>query len=829
MKRLWIILPITLLLLASAPDVMAQELCSEIEQAFTLPEAAPFNEGDWLLSWGTSTVEPDPDEDIDDDGFRVYGTSGDGFNQQVNLRWNFIGTATITELSGDIIAASTDVAQIVIIICYTTLCDEGTISVDYELDISGIQEDPFHYFSDTEYTDVVGIIVSMQCGGISGNCEIDNVVIEGVIEACVFRPVHEDDQVDEAASGDLYVITTNAGVRVYAIDDAVVQTVLHNADGYFVRLLVNGTTQIIYSKLSATFAEPGDTIQGGCVLGYVSQAGPEAQVDTGQVAYQHDSDLGDWHDYPESLSTTPCGQETTNCLNTNPEMNTDEAGWLTRFNSGGSFNQGDDSVKSLVGAGMLYQPGLAVDFSATYFVTLIVALQPPATDGEIRVWFGGTETRLPIHTLGPEFVTLTTLGFSTAFEGTSEFRIYNSSSNSPTIRVTFACLHVGDAVIAPPSCYFEDALLNSDSFETEGGATFETGLLGQGQYTLEPGDAIRAPVHIEGFSDADADFTLAITGAGSDGEAEITASIVDSDTDDELQAIGSYTFPLLLWATFNRQFTVDQAESLDGDLYIENTGAETVLIGSICLSSNAGVWPGYDNADAGNHDILAVDCQECQFPESLVDVVAWLNWLGCMINYLIRCLLYSVVNNIWATVSAVLSGLGLLGLWLGRAIVIVATWAWAAAGRLLAALVSSLIPIVNAVLAWLFTQPFFLTILDAISIVGLWLAAIFDFITLVRNFIVLAFNYGIAILLIVVNTYSAFYAAVSSPATYHIFPDCTDPGGALYDMCLGFDIMAFIFDQLPMALVFLGLLGALILMAQFGRVLELIGDLAENL
>ena len=820
MKRVLIAIALVaaLLLMAAPEHVSAQETCETFDQPFNIPENFPLDGDAWVI---THQVNGGLVEDsLEDDGFET--ATSFGTDNAVTFTLTPAVPMTITHVAADILDSVNDGYLVAVTACY----DEACTSSDNIILQSG--DTPDDILSDVEYTGIVKLQIGLAAEGVGG-VRLDNLVIDGVLEACPYRPVHEDDQVDEDSSGDLYVITTNAGVRVYAIDDAVVDTVLHNADGYFVRLLINGATPVIYSKLSATFAEIGDEIDGGCVLGYVSQAGPEAQVDTGQFAYQHNPNLGDWHDYTESLSTIPCGQEEANCINANPEMNTDEPGWLTRFNSGGSYNQGDDSLRSLVGAGMLYQPDIVADFEATYFVTVVVALQPPATDGEIRVWFAGTETRLPIHTVGPEFVTITTLGFSTGFAGPSEFRIYNANSNSPTVRITFACLHLGDAIIAPPRCYFEDNGLSDDSFETEGGATHGAGLVGTGQYTIPVGGVIRSPVNLAAFVDADTDFTLFIQGSGSGGAGELTASIVDPDTDDELAAIGEYTYLPLVPTNPSNTFTVDASDTLDGDLYIENTGSQTVIVESVCLTSNAGVWPGYDNSDAANHDLLPTNCEECAIPESLVDVVAWLNWLGCILRYLIFCLLYTLVNNIWATASAILSGVGLFGLWLGRAISLIATWALGAGGRLLATLLSSLIPIVNAVLAWLFAQPFFRTFLDAISIVGLWIAAVWSYIGLMLDFIVTVFNYGVAILSIIANTYSAFYTALNSPASYHIIPDCSDTGAPLYHLCLVFDILIFFFEQVPMALVFMGLLAVLIMLAQFGRVLDLIGTIADAL
>lgn len=791
MKRLAIILIIVAAALTlSAPGRAAAqgESCELFEQPFSIPDAFPVDSDDWVELVQSNTVYGTLVE-RHTDGFTQTGTTG--LNNGSGLRLVLPVSATITHVEAVLDGSNTFNG-------YVGLCEDvdcsGTVTY-----YGGIVSQPYVIDEDIEIENVVAIELFASAAGVSSSSSIEDLIIEGILQACPYRPVHEDEQVDEASSGDLYVITTDAGARVYAIDDAVVQTVTHNADGYFVRLLINGATPVIYSKLSATFAEIGDTIEGGCVLGYVSQAGPEAQVNTGQFAYQHDSNLGDWHDYIESFSTTPCGQDESNCINANPEMNTDQPGWLTRFNSGGSFNQGDDSLKSIVGAGMLYQP-LTADFDATYFVTVVVALQPPATDGEIRVWFGGTESRMPIHTFGPEFVTITTLGFSTAFAGETELRLYNANSNSPTIRVTFACLHLGDAIIAPPPCYFEDAAINTDSFETEGGATFETGFLGQGsQYSLPPGGVIRSPVHLEATTDADSDFTLAIVTSGPDGPTELTASIVDSDTDDELQAIGTYNVSGLLWSNpMKRVFTLSASTALDGDLYIENTGDEDALIGSICLSSDSGYWPGYDNADAADHTLLELDCTECNFPESLIDVVAWVNWLGCVFNYLIRCLLYGLVNDIWNTALAIVSGIGLFGRWLGRAISIIATWAWLAAGRFLATLISSAIPIINAIMAWILGLPFVQDLLDSASIVGIWIEGVIQFVTAVINLFAAAVRFIGVLVTLVGQAWGAFITGLSASSEIAIvLPDCTDSGSFLYDACLLLDVLNFVTTEVP--------------------------------
>jgi hypothetical protein len=820
MKRLPILIAIiAAALLFGVTRVYADDTCSDLEQAFTVPDAFPLNGDDWLITEETNgTVSA-----VVEDGYAATGSNGGGAFNGVFFDLVLPVPATITHAEftiSDTIGFATGIMTV----CYDLLCTE-TDTVISQINAGtpyDAESDP-----DLEYEDVLVIKLQVVGGGAS-TAIMSDLIIEGVLGACLYRPVRTDDTVADVTDGLFSTLATTAGARTFAIDDGTIVAIYHESTGYRVILVVNDVDPVQYSNLEVVFASIGDVVEGGCVLGYAGPPPPGELDGLGYIKYQHDADLTDWHDYGESLSNTPCNQNS-NCLNVNPEFNDNNTGWLTRFAIADSLNSGEDSIIMLPPGGQIYQPGFQVDMGDTYYITLAIGVAGIQTHGSVNVWIGGTEATLPINVTDNEFITVTTLGLSPAWNGESELRIHNSDNNNSTLKITFACLHLGDAVIAPPACYFEDEDLTTDSFETEGGATFEDSIFGIGRYSIPAGGAIRSPVDISAFADADTDFTLRVTAAAPDGETDVTASIVDTGTEDEIQAIGNYAYASLLWADISRTFTVPDSTHLVGDLYIENTGDETVLISALCLSSDTGVWPGYENPDYANSNLLPITCTACTFPESLIDVVAWLNWLGCVLNYLIYCLLYTLVNNIWSTIIAVGTGLGLLGRWLSAAITVVAIWAWSAAGRLLAALIGSLIPIVNAILAWLFAQPFFQTILDAISIVGLWLDAVFDFIALIRNFIILAFNYGIAILLIVINTYTAFYVAISSPATYHIFPDCSDTGGALYDMCLGFDIMAFIFDQLPMALVFIGLLGALILMAQFGRVIDLIGDLAENL
>jgi len=623
----------------------------------------------------------------------------------------------------------------------------------------------------------------------------------------VVRPVLEVDVVDEldipGLPDDAYPILTQASARVFAVSDAVVGDVIHDSNGYFVALII-GEDIVYYSSLSSVFATAGMEIHAGCVLGYTSVPPPGSPTGTGYFLYTHDEDLTDWHDWSDSLSNAPCDQPDSNCINPNPDFNSNGLGWFSRNQPGTVYLQGSDSWIGVTYQGQIYQTGFNVAVEDTYYVTLVVNVGGAAHTGAAVVTIGGTSSTIPINTFGAEFVSVTSPALSPAVTGVSEFQISNNFAKGHDLRITFACLHVGDVKVAPPLCYFADAELITDSFETEGGATFEESVLGAGRYSIPAGGVIRSPVDITAYADEDKDFTLAIQAAAPDGATDVTASIVDSDTDDELQAIGNYAYSSILWVNLTKTFTVPSSTSLVGDLYIENTGDETVLISSLCMSPVDRVWAGYENPDhAGG--LLPTNCEECALPESFVDVVAWLNYLACVFRYLIYCLLYQLVNTIWDTLVAVGSGLGLLGRWMSRNVSILAVWLWAAMGRILASLLGNAIPLLNAILAWLLTLPFVRDVLDSLAIVDIWVDGIF---TLINNIFIL-FGRTIQFIYVLFNTFgiawTAFFDALSaSPEITVVLPDCTDPETPFYDACLVFDVLNYVLAAVPA----LGLLGA---------------------
>ncbi len=799
MKRALIIAAVLVIALLFSTTAMAQEACSETEQAFSIPESFPLNGDAWIVTYGAEVAEPDPESDFDDDGFRMHTNVDAGGDHNVVFRLHFDSPVTISDISADITAEEGG-ALIAFGFCILEECDPE----DFSTVNSGIQSAPYTFEHTTEETGVYELFVALGCSGTGSDCELDNLVLHGVVDACLFRTVHDTDLIEETDpdNDQSWLLTTTAGARVFAIDDATVQAVYHDSTGYRVTLLINGATPVQYSNLAIAFADTGDVIEGGCVIGYAGVPPPGVVEGSSYLVYQHDLDLGDWHDYNESLSNTPCDAESSDCLNANPEFNDDGSSWLSRYAIADALNTGEDSAMLLPEGGELYQSGFTLDDSTSYYVTVAVTIVGAPTASQITVGLPQVPMRLNVNTSGGRYVVLESPAFSPPADGANyEFILDNYYPNPTTLKVTFACLHSNEVEAQLPRCYFDDAIFEEDSFETEGGATHETDFGGNGMYSIPAGGSIRAPVEIAAYIDDDKDFTLAIVGSAPDGASELTASIVDSGDDTELAAIGAYNFLYPLWSTpITRTFTLGDGETLDGDLLIENTGDETVLVGSVCLAAVDGVWVGHENPELADHNLLEPNCEQvCPFPTSVIDVVAWLNWLGCNIDYLIRCLLYGLINDIWNTALAVVSGLGLLGRWLGRSITVVVGWAWQAAGRLLAGIASSIIPIVNAVLAWLYGLPFFRSILDAFSIAGMWLDAIFSLLASIFSLFGSVLILLGAVANMIGNLWNAFFVAVNdASASYSVLINCADTGDPLYLTCLGLETVNFFVSRIFM-------------------------------
>lgn len=626
-----------------------------------------------------------------------------------------------------------------------------------------------------------------------------------------FRPVRADDVMGETAAGDTTGIQTTSAAYVFAISDGLIATVIHEATGYNVQLVIGDDT-VVYTNLQTTFAETGMAVTAGCVIGYAGDPPPGYPTGASYLFFTTDPDLPDWHDFADSLTNLPCNQDVGSCLNSNPNFDNNGAGWLSRYAIADHFNNAGDSVMLLPRTGELYQPFLNVDPAETYIVTVIVANGVGFNSGEITTQITGTLSSSSVTTFAGEFVTLTFAALSPS-DGPNEFRITNTYDADNTLQITFACLSTSEPIIAPPTCYTPDPTLLIDGWEHDVSVTYFAPQLPfqpTGRYAVPDNSYLRYPVDISAFSDASTDFKLTITGAaGASGTPTLTANLADSDTHAEIQVIGDFTYPTVIPSPAALTFTLDAAEHIVGDLQIVNStgGGESALVYTICLQPVGGIWPGYENPDI-RHAPFQVDCTACTAPSDFTDVVGWLAWLGCLLRYLLYCLIYGLINNVWGTIVAVGNGLGLLGRWLSAAVSVVAAWFWLAAQRGFMIFISWLIPIVNTVLAWLLTLPLFVSLLDSIAIIGIWIGGIIAVILAVINLFVAGIQYVGVLLNLVGLSWLQFLDALNGASSVtFVLPDCYDSESPLYDACLVFDVLNFMIVQIPAIAVLIAAAG----------------------
>ncbi len=673
--------------------------------------------------------------------------------------------------------------------------------------VATVHDGAFEFFGSTHLTGTydtptadVDVIQLALFGDGVGNMVVSDMALIG--DCALTRPVRAIDVTaeSEALPGN-WVMTGEINMSVFAIHAGTIGQVYRNTLGYTVELTFDSYS-VFYSSLETNYVKSGDVVSAGCVIGYAADAPPEFGDNLGMVGYAEDSGLPDWHDYPESLSNIPCTQAATNCLNANPDFDDSAAGWQSTNPPAMAVTDNADTVMLLPKGGQLFQEGFSVNVSDTYYITIIASPKAPATQSEVTVSIADTEAVLQVVGNGLTYQTLVTTGLSPAFTGIGALRISNSYPGLEPVKITFACLSTGDLVVAPPACYFADSDLQLESFTTTGGVIYHAPTFFEaGRYEIPDGGTLRAPVSISAFSDANTDFTLKLGGAaGTTGSPTLHANIVDTGTTTELEPIGNFTYATVFASEPSQTFTLTSGTNVNGELLINNTsgGGQTAFLYKVCLSSATGVWPGYDNADHTSGQLLPTDCTECHPPTDILDVPGWLAWLGCLFRYLLFCLIYTLINNVWSTIIAVGAGLGLLGLWLGKAISILAAWAFQAGKQLLIGLMSWAMPIINAVLGWLLTLPLFQSLLDTVSLVGIWVDGILSAIVGVVNIFLSGIAFIVVLFTLIGTAWQNFIIGFSAGSSLtFMLPDCYDTGSPLYDACLIFDIFNFAVAQLP--------------------------------
>lgn len=667
---------------------------------------------------------------------------------------------------------------------------------------------------------------------ISIDAETDPFEGGGVLEG-PFKPVSGFDLVDLLAENSIAITRPNA--NIHAITGGQIVYVNKNAlDRWSVGVLPEGSTDvadaITYSNLQNLNGELWDMVTAGCVLGMAAQTfNQEQDPASGELQLTAPEEiLEDWPDYPDSPTDEPCDAAkfmTENCLNLNPNFALGADNWHQTF--GVTWEAG--AVVLAPGAA-IYQDIPALDIETPYYLTLYASAPHVPAPTVLDVSIGGTDITLTIPSSANDQYAKVVSPAITLIEPDFDPELFRlaiqypqspANVTMPPIKIRFACLATTEATTAPGDCYFDDPDLTADNWTGTGATEYRSpaSLSGtSGAYVIPAGEEIYRDVSISAFVDADTEFRL-LTKTKAQSlvlGGRWHAWIRDPDTEDVIAEIGEWDILPVIVTVRVESFTLTEGTSAIGELVIKNVSDEisedpgwTQEIYKACLQVEGGIWPGYDNADTGV--IIPVDCELCFPPgdvgelsvESLLGwVVQWLGFGWCYLGYILKCLIYGLVNSVWQTILNFMAGFALFGKWVGMVVTAVAFWARDGFRFGFNGMIASLIPIANQVLSWLLNMPLVQTALDTLAIAGIWIGGLFALINNVISLILLGLQFIGALLNLIGVAWSAFLAALSAaPSTDFPFPDCTDSGSPLYHACIPLDVTNFLVTRIPTLLL----------------------------
>lgn len=664
-----------------------------------------------------------------------------------------------------------------------------------------------------------------------------------------FRPVSRPDTV----SVDNTLITTAPNANVHAfIGGQLVE--VKNEGGVWTASVQDSAGRVaVYSRLQSINGVGGDTVSAGCVLG---RAAPST-VDTtkGRIAFNSNlSPNGEWEDWPDSPDNTPCDAnkyQSINCLDLDPNFTDPSKNW----NATGPVTF-SDGMALLGPGGSIYQD-VNLDSGSTYIATLYVASFETDRSGDLTVTFGDATLNLPFFSHQPgsyERVesSATSPGAADYSPDLYRFKITNvpNMATMTTVRMRFACIGTTSPTAAPGDCYFSDPSLRTDqwSYDSEHvtytppstGFTASTGA-SSGVYKIEDSYAIWRAVDISAFVDHATNYTITLrataplTGHLTGPYGKLHLFIRDHDTLDTLLDIGNVTIPsLFISGDLTLPFTLTTGTHIAGDLVIENLSDDLfsdsgwdVSINHVCMAVEGGTWPGYETADTGG-DLLTQQCQATTTPAASPEigtvtdfqtfgnwVSSGLQWLGSwlaygfdLVRYLIMCILFGIINGIWQTLVNAASGLALLGSWLGLVVSAVAAWVIDGMRFAFNNLQAAIIPLANLIIGWLLSLPFVQSLIDAIGLAGIWLAGLWEAILSALSLFATGIRFFSTLATMITTFYAMLINAINgASSTVIAFPDCSNPADELYDLCIGFDTLNFVFQQIPTFAIFCMLCG----------------------
>jgi hypothetical protein len=647
----------------------------------------------------------------------------------------------------------------------------------------------------------------------------------------VFKPVSSPDLV--WLKDDHTVAETRPNANIHSISSGRILTISSEGGRWYTSVLPTGqdiTHAISYGNLQSINGKVNDEITAGCVLG-LAASGFDTHVDpgSGNLILAADAETqANWPDFDDAPDNTPCDASKyaiANCLTVNSGFADNAKDW----NQIGHVEAGVDNV-TLYSDGTIYQD-VVLDPLSTYIVTIYATTALGVTSADLAVTFGDVSSLQHLAVpLAQEKVILTTQATA---PGTADFapdkytltirNVPPTGHLATPVIISFVCIGTTDPATAPGNCYFADPANKQDVWFKGDGVTYIVPPIASinpavntGIYDLPPDTLIFRALDISAFVNHQTQFTLTVRSSPRDGTpltgpyGRLHAFIRDHDSEDLLQDIGTWDTDAIVYTNHDAVFTLEEGEHVVGDLVIQNISDlinETgwhLGIHSVCLSVAGGVWPGYTNPAPSP---FVAECTQCSQPAPIRDIATngLLSWLGswlqygwCYLGFILRCLIMARLNDVWQTIISFMGGVALFGVWLGMVFSAFAAWVGDGLRFTWNNALAGLITLFNSFMAWLLALPFVQSLIDTGTLALVWVVAFFDLIMAIFNLFGLAISFIGALLHLVGLAFSAFISGMSavSPITFP-FPDCTNPADPLYQACIPFDVMNYLFSQLP--------------------------------
>lgn len=635
----------------------------------------------------------------------------------------------------------------------------------------------------------------------------------------LYRPVSTDDTLEVSTASQPNIITAVSDAWVHAAASGVVTSISPTGGSNHVTVeSVDYAAE--YSNLAFVYAEVGDTIAGGCILGRVGDqilaTSATYSYPVGQVGFAIDDGGGPmaWQAWPDATSSSGCSDSnaTANCLTANPKLNDYASRWST---TGQPTNE---SV--ILDTGEKLAQYLTLTASTNYYLTIIASSASgsatiPGNLATIKYTLGDVEGTVSfdkdadyaILEIGPITPTLPDL-LPDVYALTLLI-----PAESQAVNITFVCLHDGSAQVAPEACYFPNWHFGRQG---TGGWTLSAGAVDAAPLrpfvSLPQNETISHPIVIYGYTDADADYRLRVVGRTDVNDVSFTFSDIaqyistgfqtDLTVSYDVSGVPVETLAnidilnVVIFREYRNEFTVPEDATWDGDLVATNdtATADDIEIQAICLAPASGVWPGYEAADSPGANR---DCSVPQTPVTL-NPAEWVGYSVEIILWLWYCVISPIIASIAAGVSAAIIGLGMMGRWLGSLVAVSAGFALGLAIGAGQALLSGFAVAVGAAWAVLSDFPFIQLAYDLLGLLGAAGVLMAVITGDLLGFLASVGGYIGVFTAMSVNGWLGLVDAINSGTAPAIgAPNCGNPSDPLIGLCYGLDAIGEVVTEFP--------------------------------